>query len=203
VFDKSDNTPWYLDQYLHDDRDLRSTWLAVQPLDAADLAKRNPERAAVAIGEAEGELELAIDELRELAHGIHPAVLVDLGLGEAIKSLALRSTIPVTLVELPTSRLEQTVETIGYYIVAEAIANAQKYSRASSIEVRVVAKADKLWIEVVDDGVGGAAERPGSGLEGLRDRAEAIGGTMELRSRAGHGTILAVAVPASTSPKSG
>jgi signal transduction histidine kinase len=203
VLAAADNARRQLEQDLHDGAQLRLTWLAVQLRDAADLAKRNPERAAVAIGEAEGELELAIDELRELAHGIHPAVLVDLGLAEAIKSLALRSTIPVTLVELPSSRLEQTVETIGYYIVAEAIANAQKYSRASSIEVRVVAKADKLWIEVVDDGVGGAAERAGSGLEGLRDRAEAIGGTMELRSRAGHGTLLAVAVPASTSPKSG
>jgi signal transduction histidine kinase len=192
VLAAADNARRQLEQDLHDGAQLRLTWLAVQLRDAADLAKRNPERAALAIGEAEGELELAI----------HPAVLVDLGLGEAIKSLALRSTIPVTLVELPSSRLEQTVETIGYYIVAEAIANAQKYSRASSIEVRVVAKADKLWIEVVDDGVGGAEARPGSGLEGLRDRAEAIGGTMELRSRGGQGTLLVVAVPASTSAKS-
>jgi len=202
VLAAADNSRRRLEQDLHDGAQLRLTWLAVQLRDAAELAKRNPERAAVAIGEAEGELELAIDELRELAHGIHPAVLVDLGLGEAIKSLALRSSIPVTLVELPSSRLEETVETIGYYIVAEAIANAQKYSRASSIEVRVVAKADKLWIEVADDGVGGAEERPSSGLEGLRDRAEAIGGTMELRSRGGQGTLLVVAVPASTSPKS-
>jgi signal transduction histidine kinase len=193
----ADNARRRLEQDLHDGAQLRLTWLAVQLRDAAELSRRNPERAAVVIGEAEGELELAIDELRELAHGIHPAVLVDLGLAEAVKSLALQSSIPVTLVELPSSRLDETAETIGYYVVAEAIANAQKYSRASSIEVSIAAGADKIRIEVVDDGIGGAAERPGSGLEGLRDRAEVIGGTMELRSRAGQGTLIAVAIPAS------
>jgi signal transduction histidine kinase len=193
----ADNARRRFEQDLHDGAQLRLTWLAVQLRDAAELAQRNPERAAVVIGEAEGELELAIDELRELARGIHPAVLVDLGLAEAVKSLALHSSIPVIVVELPPSRLDETTETIAYYIIAEAIANAQKYSRASSIEVRVSVAVGKLRIEVVDDGVGGAAERPGSGLEGLRDRAEAIGGTMELRSRAGEGTRVAVGIPAS------
>jgi signal transduction histidine kinase len=193
----ADNARRRFEQDLHDGAQLRLTWLAVQLRDAAELARRNPERLAVVLGEAEGELELAIDELRELARGIHPAVLVDLGLAEAVKSLALHSSIPVNVVELPPSRLDETTETIAYYIIAEAIANAQKYSRASTIEVCVSAVVDKLRIDVVDDGVGGAAERPGSGLEGLRDRAEAIGGTMELASRAGEGTRIAVAIPAS------
>jgi signal transduction histidine kinase len=193
----ADNARRRLEQDLHDGAQLRLTWLAVQLRDAAELSRLNPERAAVVIGEAESELELAIDELRELAHGIHPAVLVDLGLAEAVKSLVLHSDIPVTLVELPSSRLDETAETIAYYIVAEAIANAQKYSRASSIQVRIVAGVDRLRIEVLDDGVGDAAERPGSGLEGLRDRAEAIGGTMELRSRTGEGTRVVVELPAS------
>jgi len=193
----ADNARRRLEQDLHDGAQLRLTWLAVQLRDAAELAPRNPERAAVVLGEAEGELELAIDELRELAHGIHPAVLVDLGLAEAVRSLMLHSSIPVTLVELPSRRLDETAETIAYYVVSEAIANAQKYSRASSIEVRIAPENDMLRIEVVDDGVGGAAERPGSGLEGLRDRAEAIGGTMKLRSRVGQGTLLAVAIPSS------
>ena len=192
----ADNARRRLEQDLHDGAQLRLTWLAVQLRDAAELSRLNPERAAVVIGEAESELELAIDELRELAHGIHPAVLVDLGLAEAVKSLVLHSDIPVTLVELPSSRVDETAETIAYYIVAEAIANAQKYSRASSIQVRIVAGVDRLRIEVLDDGVGDAAERPGSGLEGLRDRAEAIGGTMELRSRTGEGTRLVVGLPA-------
>ena len=192
----ADNARRRLEQDLHDGAQLRLTWLAVQLRDAAELSRLNPERAAVVIGEAESELELAFDELRELAHGIHPAVLVDLGLAEAVKSLVLHSDIPVTLVELPSSRVDETAETIAYYIVAEAIANAQKYSRASSIQVHIVAGADRLRIEVLDDGVGDAAERPGSGLEGLRDRAEAIGGTMELRSRTGEGTRVVVGLPA-------
>ena len=99
-------------------------------------------RARALLGEAESELQLAIDELRELAHGIHPAVLVDLGLAEAIKSLALRSSIPVRLLELPPRRLDAAAETVGYYVVAEAIANAQKYSGASFIEVRATASGE-------------------------------------------------------------
>src|SRR5215212_746625 len=191
----ADNARRRLEQDLHDGAQLRLTWLAVQLRDAAELSRRQPERAAVALGEAEGELELAIDELRELAHGIHPAVLVDLGLGEAVRGLARHATIPVSVLEVPSGRLDERAETIAYYIIAEAIANAQKYSSASSIQVRVSAQADKLRIEIGDDGVGGATERPGSGLEGIRDRAEATGGTMELRSRAGQGTVVSVAIP--------
>ena len=191
----ADNARRRFEQDLHDGAQLRLTWLAVQLRDAAELSRRHPERAAVVLGEAEGELELAIDELRELAHGIHPAVLVDLGLGEAVRSLARHASIPVSVLELPSSRLDERVETIAYYIIAEAIANAQKYSRASSIQVRVSARADTLHIEVGDDGGGGAAEHPGSGLEGLRDRAEVTGGTMELRSRRGQGTLVSVTIP--------
>jgi signal transduction histidine kinase len=172
------------------------TWLALRLHDAAVVAKREPERAPELLEEAENELQLAIDELRELAHGIHPAVLVDLGLAEAIKSLALRSSITVKLLELPAGRLDPSVETIGYYVVGEAIANAQKHSGASLIEVRASAGHDTLRLEIADDGVGGAAERPGSGLEGLRDRAEATGGTIELFSPPGGGTRIRVAIPA-------
>ena len=125
-------------------------------------------------------------------------MLVDLGLAEAVKSLARHSSIPVSVLELPASRLDETAETIAYYIIAEAIANAQKYSRASSIQVRIAAGVDRLRIEVVDDGIGGAAERPGSGLEGLRDRAEAIGGTMQLTSPPSQGTLVSVSIPASS-----
>ena len=91
---------------------------------------------------------------------------------------------------------------MGYYVVAEAIANALKYSEASFIQVRATASGERLRIEILDDGVGGAAARPGSGLEGLRDRAEAIGGNMELVSRAGFGTSIVVTIPATTAPRS-
>jgi len=103
----------------------------------------------------------------------------------------------VTLVELPSGRVDEAAETVGYYVVAEAMANAQKYSRASFVRVSASVGADSLRVHVIDDGAGGALEHPGSGLEGLRDRAEAIGGTMGLSSPPGEGTRLTVVVPAS------
>jgi signal transduction histidine kinase len=193
----SDNARRRLEHDLHDGAQLRLTWLALRLRDAAEVARREPERTSMLLEDAEGELQLAIDELRELARGIHPAVLVDVGLAEAIKSLARHSSIAVRLLELPAGRLDEVAETVGYYVVAEAIANAQKYSRASSIQVRATASSETLRIEISDDGAGGAVERPGSGLEGLRDRAEAVGGTMELVSPVGAGTRIVVAIPAS------
>ena len=194
----SDSARRRLEHDLHDGAQLRLTWLALHLREAVGVARHEPEHVSALLEQAESELQLAIDELRELAHGIHPAVLVDLGLAEAIKSLALRSSIPVRLLEVPERRLDEVAETVGYYIVAEAIANAQKYSQASFIQVRATASRESLRIEILDDGVGGAVERPGSGLEGLRDRAEAIGGRMELVSRAGFGTRIAVTIPASS-----
>jgi signal transduction histidine kinase len=192
----SDNARRRLEHDLHDGAQLRLTWLAHQLHEAAVLAQRDPERAPALFERAEGELQLAIDELRELAHGLHPAVLVDLGLAEALKSLAKRSSIKVELVELPSGRLDRSAETVGYFVVAEAIANAQKYSAASLIEVRAAAARGVLRLEIADNGVGGAAERSGSGIEGLRDRAEASGGTMELVSPPGGGTRIQVVIPA-------
>jgi signal transduction histidine kinase len=194
----SDNARRRLEHDLHDGAQLRLTWLALHLRDAAGIAKSEPERASALLEQAESELQLAIDELRELAHGLHPAVLVDLGLAEGIKSLALRATIPVRLVEVPDRRLDQAAETVAYYVVAEAIANAQKHSQASFIRVRAIASGSSLRIEILDDGVGGAIERPGTGLQGLRDRAEAIGGRMELVSHTQAGTRIAVTIPAST-----
>jgi signal transduction histidine kinase len=197
VISASDNARRRIEHDLHDGAQLRLTWLAQRLHDSAGLARREPQRAAELLEEAEGELQLAIDELRELAHGIHPAVLVDLGLAEALKSLRLRSSIPVELVELPPGRVDAAAETIAYYVVAEAIANAQKYSGASRIEVRAAAGRGVLTLEISDDGVGGASERSGSGLEGLRDRAEASGGTLELVSPQGRGTRITAEIPAS------
>jgi signal transduction histidine kinase len=192
----SDNARREIERDLHDGAQLRLTWLAQRLHDYAALARREPDRAARVLEEAEGEVQLAIDELRELAHGIHPAVLVDFGLAEAVRSLARRSSIPVSLLELPRERLDSATETVAYYVVAEAIANAQKHSGASLIEVRAVASRGTLWLEIADDGVGGAVEWPGSGLEGLRDRAEASGGAMELESAPGDGTRIHVTIPA-------
>jgi signal transduction histidine kinase len=197
VISAADDARRRLEHDLHDGAQLRLTWLALRLHDSAVIARQEPERVRALLEEAESELELAIDELRKLAHGLHPAVLVDLGLAEAIRSLALHSSIEVDLLELPSERLNGSAETVGYYVVAEAIANAQKHSGASLVEVRASVARDTLRLEIADNGAGGAVERPGSGLEGLRDRAEAAGGTMKLDSPPGRGTRVVVAIPAS------
>ena len=183
----SDNARRRLEHDLHDGAQLRLTWLALRlRRRRRDRASASRQRAGSLLEEAESELQLAIDELRELAHGIHPAVLVDFGLAEAIKSLALRSSIPVELLELPAERLDASVETVGYYVVAEAIANAQKHSGASlrrgaglGLERHACASRSPTTASA------GRSSGPGSGLEGLRDRVEAVGGTMRARQPAG------------------
>jgi signal transduction histidine kinase len=195
VISASDNARRRIEHDLHDGAQLRLTWLALRLGDAAAVVDSESKLAGELLEDAAKELQLAIDELRELAHGIHPAVLVDFGLAEALKSLALRSHIAIKLLELPDRRLDPALENVAYYVVAEAIANAQKYSDASLIEVRAAAGPHVLRLEIADDGVGGAVERPGSGLEGLRDRAEAVGGSLHLLSPPGGGTRIQAAIP--------
>ena len=184
-----------LERNLHDGAQQRLTWLAVDLGRAAERARVSPEDAAELLEEAEVKLELAIAELRELAHGIHPAVLTDLGLADAIKSVAMRSTIPVTVADMPADRVHESTEATAYYVFAEAVANAQKHSGASAITVRAVAGSRTLRIEVADDGVGGAAPRSGSGLEGLRDRVEATGGTFAVAPGGAGGTRIVAVIP--------
>jgi signal transduction histidine kinase len=185
-----------LEHNLHDGAQQRLTSLLVHLGLASERVRRAPEEAQGLFEDAETELTLAIDELRELAHGIHPPMLTKFGLARAIMGLAERSTVPVEVLQLPTTHLEDTVEATTYYVVAEAITNAQKYAHASSIRVRAVVTHGSLHIQVMDDGIGGATEGPGSGLEGLRDRVEAIGGTFEVDSATGYGTRIVAAVPA-------
>jgi signal transduction histidine kinase len=187
-----------LERDLHDGAQQRLIALAAYLGIAARKAHERPEQAPALFDEADAVLSVAIDELRAIAHGIHPAVLSDLGLARAIRSVASRSTVPVTLLDLPSARFDQTTEATAYYVVAEAMINAQKYAQASCISVRAVAKAPDLRIEVLDDGVGGATESVGSGLQSLRDRVEAVGGTLRIDSAVGRGTRVAAAIPAVT-----
>jgi signal transduction histidine kinase len=184
-----------LERNLHDGAQQRLTWLAVDLGRAAEHARATPEQAADLLEEAEVKLELAIAELRELAHGIHPAVLTDLGLADAIKTVALRSTIPITVAEMPPDRVDESTEATAYYVFAEAVTNAQKYSGASAITVRAIAGPRTLRIDVADNGVGGATPVGGSGLEGLRDRVEAAGGTFAVASGEGDGTRIVAVIP--------
>jgi len=138
---------------------------------------------------ASEELRLAIEELRELARGIHPAILTDEGLGPALASLAGRTAVPVTLVEVPQGRLPRPIESTAYFVVCEALANLTKHAHAASASVRVRLDHDQragrqargqagLLVEVRDDGVGGADPARGSGLRGLHDRVAAVGGRL-------------------------
>jgi signal transduction histidine kinase len=180
---------------LHDGAQQRLSALAVHLRLAADDPPP-PEETTALIRRAGSELSLAIEELRELAHGLPPVMLAKLGLSGAIRSIAARSSVPVTLVELPSSRLDDTAEATAYYVIAEAVTNAQRYAHASSIEVTATLSHRVLDVTVADDGVGGAAEQMSSGLQGLRDRVEAIGGTFELDSPAGRGTRVTACIPA-------
>jgi signal transduction histidine kinase len=189
-----------LEHDLHDGAQQRLTALAVRLDQSAEDARDDPGRAARMFEEAGGELALAIEELRQLAHGLHPAVLSHLGLSSAVRDVALRSAVPITITALPTNRVASTVESTAYFVFAEAVTNAQKHAQAHAILVRIVVAGGFLRVEVSDDGVGGAAESAGSGLEGLRDRVEAVGGSFALESPPGRGTRVRAAIPLTAAP---
>jgi signal transduction histidine kinase len=136
----------------------------------------------------------AIDELRELAHGIHPAMLTHHGLGAAVEALAERAPQPVT-VDMPDDRYPTAVESAAYFIAAEALTNVAKYAGAQEVRVTARQVDGRLSLAIEDDGVGGAALSPGSGLSGLQDRVAALRGTLTIESPAGGGTIVRVDIP--------
>ena len=187
-----------IERDLHDGAQQRLVALTAHLGLAARQARDTPEKAPALFDEAAIVLSQAIDELRTIAHGIHPAVLSDLGLARAVRSVASRSAVPIVVLDMPSARFDRTAEATAYYVVAEAVTNAQKYAHATSIFVRAVAMPPHLRIEVVDDGVGGASVRVGCGLQSLRDRVEAIGGTLRVESPDGHGTRVAAAIPTVT-----
>ena len=147
------------------------------------------------LAEADVELRAALDELRELAHGIHPAVLTEQGLAPALRSLAERSPVPVTILGLPDERLPTPAEAAAYFLVSEALANVSKYAHASRVRIEVARVDGRVLVEVEDDGVGGAEPARGSGLRGLSDRVQALDGTLEVSSPPGSGTRLHAEIP--------
>jgi signal transduction histidine kinase len=185
-----------IERNLHDGAQQRLLALAVKLRLDAERVQCAPALAPTFFEDAADELQRTIDELRELAHGIHPAILTDLGLANAIKGVVGRSSIPVRVLALPSMRLDDTAESTAYYVVSEALANAEKHARASSISLRAALEAGSLRIDVVDDGVGGAFESAGSGLEGLQDRVHATGGSLTIDSPRGGGTRVTAVIPA-------
>ena len=184
-----------LERDLHDGAQQRliSVGLALQLAKAALGPTANG--AAELLLEAEAELRAAFDELRELAGGIHPAVLTDQGLSAALRTLADRSPLPVTILGLPDERLPTPVEAAAYFLVSEAVANAAKYARASRVRVSVTHRDERVVVEVDDDGIGGADPSRGSGLRGLADRVRALDGELETVSAPGRGTRLRAVIP--------
>ena len=183
-----------LERNLHDGAQQRLVSLALTLRLARDGIADPTPQALELLDRADEELQLALDELRELARGIHPAVLTERGLGPALEGVAARSTIPVELVDLPRERLPEPVEAAVYYVVSEALVNVAKHANASGAKV-VFAEADgRLVVEVSDDGSGGADAEGGSGLRGLADRVEALDGRLEVASSAA-GTTLRAEIP--------
>jgi signal transduction histidine kinase len=140
----------------------------------------------------------ALAELRELAQGLHPGILIERGLAPAPAALAARAPVPVDLTVGLDDRLPEPVEVATYYVVAEALTNVAKYARASAARVSVERADGELLVTVADDGIGGADGTAGSGLRGLADRVEALGGRLELRSPAGSGTTVRARLPCLT-----
>jgi signal transduction histidine kinase len=184
-----------LERDLHDGAQQRLVALAARLGLAARNADRVPPTAA-SLDATQTEILTALDELRELVHGIRPAALRQFGLACAVEGVAARSVTPVELLELPEVRLDDTAEATAYYVVLEAVSNAQRHARASAIRIRAHVNGSTLFLEVQDDGVVGTAEQDDLGLQGLRDRVEATGGDFTVDSEVGRGTLIRAAIPA-------
>jgi PAS domain S-box-containing protein len=183
-----------LERNLHDGAQQRLVSLALTIRLARRQLDSNGETAAASLERAAGELDLALEELRELARGLHPAALTEQGLGPALSGEAKRLAIDVEL-SAPDDRLPENIEATAYYIVSEALTNVAKHAEATKAKVDMTVAGKALKFEVTDDGRGGADPSAGSGILGLRDRAEAVGGTLFVISPPGKGTIVTAQLP--------
>jgi signal transduction histidine kinase len=184
-----------IERDLHDGAQQRLLALGMDLGMALEKFDSDPEGARDLVGDAHQELQRAIAELRNLARGVHPAVLTDRGLDAALSALAARSPVPVRLDVDLDQRPPASVEATAYFIVAEALTNAARYAKATHVDVRVRELHDKLQVTVVDDGVGGAEEQAGRGLAGLADRASSIEGSLQIASPAGGPTVINAELP--------
>ena len=184
-----------VERNLHDGAQQRLVTVALHLHLVKRRLETDPTEVPLLVESAQTELALALEEIRELVRGLHPRLLSDRGLEPALAGLAERAVLPVEIAETPSARLPPAVEAAAYYLVAEALANAGKHSRASLVCVRVSADGARTTVEVVDDGVGGADPESGSGLRGLADRVAALGGELQVVSEPGNGTTLRAAIP--------
>jgi signal transduction histidine kinase len=186
-----------IERNLHDGAQQQLVALALQ---LRMLKSRLPDDELVPlVDELSEQLAAALAELRELARGIHPTILVDRGLGPAIDALAARASVPIVSRVAVEGRLPSAVEAAIYFLVAEALTNVAKYAHASSVRLDVRRNGAAVVVDVADDGVGGVDLLAGTGLRGLADRVEALGGTLTIRSPSGGGTHLQARIPCAVS----
>jgi len=184
-----------LERNLHDGAQQRFVSVVLTLRLARDRLATDQATASALLEQVARELDAGLEELREIARGLHPAILSDHGLRHALDTLAERIRIPVTI-EVPEERLPEHLEATAYYIVSEAMTNVAKHAAATAARVSVRREGDVVRCEVVDDGRGGADASTGTGIVGLRDRAEAAGGTLFVVSPRGRGTVVAATLPA-------
>jgi signal transduction histidine kinase len=199
----ADETRRRIERDLHDGAQQRLVSVALQLRAAQTTVPAELYELSAMLNTVAGELTDALDELREMARGIHPTILAEGGLAPALKALARRSSVPVELSIGTSGRLPERVEVTAYYVLSEALTNAAKHSDASVVHVQVDTIDGVMRLSVSDDGSGGADPARGSGLVGLRDRVEAAGGAMTVQSPRGHGTRLEVSLPLEHVPTDG
>jgi signal transduction histidine kinase len=191
----TDDTRRRIERDLHDGTQQRLVSLCLALRVAQSSVPAEQYELQSQLGRIADELAGTSDELRELARGIHPAILAEGGLRPALRTLARRAAIPVELDVRPGTRPARPIEVAAYYVVSEALTNTTKHARASSAQVVVEERNGLLHLAIRDDGVGGAVVVEGSGLIGLRDRVQALGGSIEVDSRRGHGTAIVAELP--------
>ena len=184
-----------IERDLHDGAQQRLVALAMDLGRARERFDSEPERARQLVVEAHEEAKAALAELRNLARGIHPAVLTDRGLDAALSAVVTRCPVPVTLTVDVTTRPPASVESAAYFVVAEALTNVAKHSRATQVDVGIELKGNCLVIDIRDDGIGGADASVGGGLSGLADRVGALGGWIRIESPTGGPTTVTVEIP--------
>jgi signal transduction histidine kinase len=190
IVDAADAERRRIERDLHDGAQQRLVALAMR----LDQARGGVKGAGELIDSTTSELLQAIREVRDLARGLHPTILGERGLAAAVEALAERAPMPVRR-RIGEARLSPEIEAAAYFLIAEALTNAAKYARATTVEVEVTIDDDHVMVSVADDGSGGADPDQGSGLQGLADRLAAIGGTFSVESPLGHGTVLRSRIP--------
>jgi signal transduction histidine kinase len=184
-----------IERDLHDGAQQRMVSVAVTLTLAEAKVRDDADAAAELIADAREEAQLAVKELRELARGIHPAVLSDRGLGPALEALAARAPVPVDVTGVPEEPLPRPVEAAVYFVTAEALTNVAKYAHADAASIALSIVDDCVRLEISDDGVGGADSSAGSGMSGLCDRVEALDGELTVDSPLGGGTTVTAEIP--------